>query len=112
MPARTQLWTHIAVLPPFVKGLFRVYYLFIGLCLVSFGAASWFLAEELASGTRLARAVNGFLAAFWTVRLVAAACILDVRPYLTHTWWRVGYQVTNIVFAILPCIYAWLALRS
>lgn len=112
MPARTRLWAHLGTLPPFIRNLFRVYYLFIGLCLVSFGAASWFLAEELAAGTLLARAMCGFLAAFWTLRLVAALWIFDVRPYLTNVWLRVGYQATNVVFAALPPLYAWLALRA
>jgi hypothetical protein len=112
MPARTRLWAHLAGLPPFIRNLFRVYYLFIGLCLVSFGAASWLLADELASGTLLARAVNGFLTAFWTLRLIAAVWLLDVRPYLTNAWLRVGYQATNVVFAALPLLYAWLALRA
>ena len=40
---------------------------FIGLCLVSFGLGTFLLAEELASGTPLARArVRIFLAVFWS----------------------------------------------
>ena len=36
-----------------------------------------------------------------------AALLLDVRPYLVNGWWRLGYSVTNIVFCLLPLIYAW-----
>lgn len=111
MPRATGLWRQLERLDPFARGLFRTYYAFIGLCLVSFGAASWFLAEELASGTRLARAACGFLAVFWLMRLVAAIWLLDVRPYLTNAGWRIGYQATNVVFSALPFVYAWLALR-
>jgi hypothetical protein len=78
---------------------------------VSFGLGSWIFAPELVSGTTLARAVCGFLALFWTVRLAAAIWILDVKPYLTDTWRKVGYQLTNIVFGSLPFLYAWLALK-
>ena len=111
MPRATGLWTETEKLTPFARGLFRTYYAFIGLCLVGFGAGSWFLARELASGTPLARAACGFLTAFWLIRLGAAIWILDVRPYLTNAWWRVGYGATNVVFTALPFVYAWVALR-
>lgn len=111
MPKVTGLWTDAKKMSPFAQGLFRTYYLFIGLCLVSFGMGSWFYAAELASGTPLARAVCGFLTLFWLVRLVAAIWILDVRPYLVSGWHRTGYHATNVVFGILPFLYAWIALR-
>lgn len=111
MPRVTGLWKEAERLSPFGRGLFRTYYAFIGLCLVSFGAGSWIYAAELASGTPLARALCWFLTAFWLIRLMAAVWVLDVRPYLTNTGWRIGYHATNVVFSLLPLLYAWLALR-
>lgn len=110
MPRATGLWAECAKLAPFARTLFRVYYAFIGLCLVSFGLGSWVFADELASGAPLARALCGFLAAFWTLRWIAAL-LLDVTPYLVNRWWRLGYSATNIVFCLLPFLYAWVALR-
>lgn len=110
MPYATGLWKECGKLSAFSRTLFRVYYAFIGLCLVSFGLGSWVFADELASGAPFARAVCGFLAAFWTIRLIAAA-LLDVKPYLVNGWWRIGYGLTNLVFSTLPFIYAWGALR-
>lgn len=106
MPRATGLWKECARLSDFGRTLFRVYYAFIGLCLVSFGLGSWVFADELASGTRVARAACGFLAAFWTIRLIAAV-LLDVKPYLVNGWWRTGYTLTNITFTTLPFIYAY-----
>jgi len=111
MPRATGLWTECAKLSSFARTLFRVYYAFIGLCLVSFGIGSWVFAGELASGVPLARAACGFLAAFWLLRAIAATR-LDVRPYLVNAWWRLGYALTNIAFAFMPFIYAWGALRA
>jgi hypothetical protein len=111
MPRATGLWKEVTRLSPFARGLFRTYYCFIGLCLVSFGLGSWFFSAELAGGTPLARATCGFLAAFWLIRLVAAIWVLDVKPYLTNGWWRLGYHATSVVFGSLPFAYAWLALR-
>ncbi|MEO5958329.1 MAG: hypothetical protein ABIZ49_00110 [Opitutaceae bacterium] len=111
MPRATGLWQECEKLSPFARGLFRTYYAFIGLCLFSFGLGSWVFAPELASGTTLARAACAFLAAFWTLRLVAAFA-LDVRPYLANDWWRLGYGATNVVFGALPFVYAWGAIAT
>lgn len=112
MPRAVQLRSHIAVLPRFIHRLFWVYYSFLALCLAGFGALSFFLAAELASGTVLARFVCWFLAVFWTMRLVAATWVFDVSPYLTSPIRRIGYYATNLVFAVLPIIYGWVALTG
>ena len=112
MPRAVNLRTHIATLPPFIQRLFWVYYTFIGLCLVSFGLISFVFAGTLASGGNLARAMCAFLAMFWTIRLIAATFIFDVRPYLATNWLRLGYHATNVVFAFLPVVYGWAALRA
>ena len=53
MPKVTGLWADTKKLSPFAQGLFRTYYAFIGLCLVSFGAGSWIFAAatRASSGT-------------------------------------------------------------
>ena len=111
MPFATGLWSECAKLTPFARTLFRVYYAFIGLCLFSFGIGSWIFAAELVSGAPLARALCGFLAAFWTLRWIAAL-FLDVTPYLVNGWWRLGYSATNVVFCLLPFLYAWAAFAT
>jgi predicted DCC family thiol-disulfide oxidoreductase YuxK len=81
-----------------------------GLCLISFGLGTFFLADELASGTPLARALCGFLAVFWIVRFVAGS--FDLRPYLTSTRRRVGLFAANLIFTALPFVYGWAALKG
>lgn len=112
MPRVVNLRHHINALPPFIRRLFWVYYAFIGLCLVSFGLLTVTFASTLAAGSDLARAVCAFLAAFWMVRLVAATFVFDMRPYLTSGWRRLGYHATNIAFAYLPVVYAWVAWKG
>src|SRR5882724_8485502 len=75
MPRAVNLRANLATLPPFIRRLFWVYYAFIGLCLVSFGCITVILAQTLAAGGGLARAVCIFLALFWTIRLVAATFV-------------------------------------
>ncbi len=112
MPRAVNLRANIAPLPPFIRRLFWVYYSFIGLCLVSFGLITVVFAQTLAAGGGLARAICIFLALFWAIRLIAAAFVLNVSPYLKNSFWRAGYQATNIAFIYLPVVYAWVAWKG
>ena len=112
MPRVVGLRTQIAALPRFINRLFWVYYVFIALCLVSFGTITIVFAETLATGGGLARALCAFLAVFWTVRLIAATFVFDVRPYLTSKFLRFGYHATNVVFIYLPLVYGWTAWKG
>jgi len=105
MPGVVGLRAHLAALPTFIRRLFWVYYAFIGLCLVSFGCLTFALAGSLAAGSVLARSLCVFFAAFWTLRLVVATFVFDLRPYLTNGYRRVGYHATNLVFTYLPVVY-------
>lgn len=112
MPRAVNLRANIATLPLFIRRLFWVYYTFIGFSLVCFGTITFVFADTLAAGSNLARAMCLFMAGFWTIRLIAACFIFDVRPYLTNKLWRLGYQATNVVFAYLPVVYVWAALKG
>ena len=72
---------------------------------------SFAFADTLAAGSSLARAVCAFLAVFWTLRLLVATFVFDLRPYLTSTSRRIGFHATNIVFAYLPVVYGLAASR-
>jgi hypothetical protein len=111
MPRVVGMRGHLAPLPPFIRQLFWVYYSFIALCLVSFSIITIAFADTLAAGGNLARALCAFFAMFWTLRLIAGTFVFDMRPYLTSSYRRLGYQATNIVFAYLPIVYALAASR-
>jgi hypothetical protein len=112
MPRIVDLRGHLAPLPPFIRRLVWVYFAFIGVTLLGGGAVSFFMAESLAAGTPLARALCTFLGLFWALRWIVAVFVFDVRPYLTNRWLTTGYQATNIVFTLLPLLYGWVALRG
>ena len=111
MPRVVGMRSHLAPMPPFIRQLFWVYYSFIGLCLVSFSLITIAYADALAGGSSLARAMCAFFAAFWTLRLIVATFVFDLRPYLTNGYRRIGYHATNVVFAYLPVVYAMAALK-
>lgn len=112
MPRAVNLRHHLSALPVFIRQLFWVYYVFVGFTFCSLGLASILLSKQITEGGPLARAFCLFTFAFWTMRLVVAMFIFDVRPYLTNWSYRAGYQLTNVVFAILPLIYGWMAWRN
>jgi hypothetical protein len=112
MPRTVGLSQHLKPLPEFIRRLFWVYYTFIGLLLASFGTITFLFAENMAAGEPMARAICILLAGFWSVRLVAAAFVFDVRPYLTNWFYRVGYQATNVAFIYLLVIYVWTAWKG
>jgi hypothetical protein len=111
MPRVVRMRFHLATMPPFIRQLFWVYYSFIALCLVAFSIITIVFADTLAGGGPLARALCLFFAAFWTLRLIAAHFVFDMRPYLTTSYRRVGYHVLNVVFAYLPVVYTLAATR-
>ena len=106
MPQVVGMRGHLTALPPFIRQLFWVYYSFIALCLVSFSIITIAFADTLAAGGNLARALCAFFALFWTLRLIAGTLVFDMRPYLTNSYRRAGYQAINIVFAYLPVVYS------
>jgi hypothetical protein len=106
MPKAVNLRGHIATLPPFIRQLFLVYFSFIALMLVGFGSLTFLFAHAMAAGEPTARALCIMMTVFWSVRLVVAGFVFDVRPYLTNWFYRLGYQATNLVFVYLVAVYA------
>jgi len=111
MPRVVNMRVHLAGLPAFIRQLLWVYYSFIALCLVGFSVITIVFAETLASGSTLARALCVLFAMFWTLRLLVATFVFDMRPYLTSTLRRAGYHALNVVFIYLPVVYGLAASR-
>src|SRR4051812_10790731 len=106
MPRAVNLRIHLSTLPPFIRRLFFVYFSFIGLTIAGFGSLTFFFARAMAEGEPLARALCGLLTVFWTLRLIVATFIFDLRPYLTSVYRRAGYHLLNLVFIYLQVVYA------
>jgi len=105
MPKAVNLGAHLASLPIFIRRLFFVYFSFIGLVLAGFGCLTYIFASSIAAGEPVARALCILLTIFWTFRLVVAAFVFDVRPYLTNAFYRLGYWGLTFVFSYLVAVY-------
>lgn len=112
MPKAIGLSVHLAPLPPFIRRLFYVYYSFIGLILAAFGLMTFFFAQSMAGGEPVARGLCILMAAFWTVRLIVAAFVFDVRPYLRNAFLKLGYLALNSLFVYLVALYTFVAWKG
>jgi hypothetical protein len=106
MPKAVNLRGHIAALPPFLRQLFLVYFSFIALMLVGFGTLTFLFAHAMAAGEPTARALCVLMTVFWSIRLIVAGFVFDVRPYLVNWFYRLGHRATNAVFVYLVAVYA------
>lgn len=67
--------------------------------------------EGRASGIPLARGMAGFIALFWTARLVVQFWIFDASDMLSTRLHRAGYHALTIIFILLVLIYGWAVLQ-
>lgn len=112
MPNAVGLSVHLTPVPVFIRQLFYVYYAFIGLVVAAFGWMTFVFAGPMAAGDPVARGLCILMALFWTVRLIVAALVFDVRPYLRDRFLRLGYYALNGVFAYLVVLYGWVAWKG
>ena len=93
-----------------LDGLFRqlvwVHGAFIVVVIIGFGLLSVVLADDLASGTPLARGMCLFISLFWAARLIVQFFVFDAKPYLKTTLLKAGYHGLTIVFVYFAVIYA------
>jgi hypothetical protein len=92
------------------RQMYWVYGGYIVLSIIAFGLISMVNAQELASGTRLARAFCLYVAVFWGIRL-SLQPVFDVKAHLTTWWLRMGYHLLTVLFLCLTVLYTWAALH-
>ena len=88
-----------------------VHGVFIVLTIVGFGALTIGFSDELASGSRLARAVCAFIGLFWAARLLVQWFVFDARPFLTSTFLKFGYHALTLVFIYQAVVLMWAAMQ-
>src|SRR3982750_4014622 len=99
VPFRLQFKRDLAVLPTLHRQLYWTYGGYVVLGIVALGVISLACADELAAGSRLARAVCIYGAVFWGFRLCLQA-VFDVKPHLTAWWLTAGYHLLTVLFLL------------
>jgi hypothetical protein len=96
---------NLATLQPFLRKLFWVYGAFIVMMIVAFASLTLLHASAMAAGEPVARSLCFLIAIFWTARLFVQLWIFDPRPFLTNSFYKVGYHGLTIIFSGLVLIY-------
>jgi hypothetical protein len=99
-------------LPPLFAQLVWVHGAFIVLTIIGFGTLSIVNANELATGTSLARSVCALIALFWGTRLAVQFFYFTPTGYLTTLTLKLGYNALTLAFTFLTVVYAWGALAT
>jgi hypothetical protein len=110
VPFQMDWRTELGKLSRLHRQMYMVYGAYIVLSIAAFALISLFHAEELASGSGLARAFCGYVAVFWGVRLCLQA-VFDAKEHLTAWWLKAGYHTLSLLFLGFTLIYGYAALR-
>jgi hypothetical protein len=107
-PARLG-WKHdIPKLTRFNQKVFWVYGFYILLCIVSFAALTWRLHDEFLAGELAARWIAGFIAVFWTVRVLIDLFWYDHRDWPQGNALVAAHALATSLFCTLAVVY-WFA---
>jgi hypothetical protein len=109
VPFRLKWTMELNRLPRLHRQMYWVYGAYVVLAIVAFGLISLFHAREMASGSGLARALCGYIAIFWGIRLSLQG-IFDVKQHLVTWWLKLGYHTLTVLFVIFTLIYGCAAL--
>jgi hypothetical protein len=110
VPVRLNWKNDLAGLHKLHRQLHWTYGGYVVLGIVALGVISLTCAEELAGGSRLARAVCAYGAVFWGVRVCLQA-VFDVKPHLTTWWLTAGYHLLTPLFLGSALVYGYAAVR-
>lgn len=111
VPLRLNWKVELGSLAKLHRQMYWVYGGYVVLAIVAFSAISLFNSSEMASGSKLARFLCGYIAVFWGVRLALQA-VFDVKKYLTAWWLKLGYHSLTVLFAAFTLVYGFAALQS
>jgi alginate O-acetyltransferase complex protein AlgI len=110
-PVRLGWREDIAKLRRFNQKIFWVYGFYILLSIISFAVLTWRLHDDFLAGDAAARWLAGFIAVFWTVRV-----LIDVFWYDHDDWPQgnamiAGHALVTTLFGSLASVYWLTALR-
>ena len=110
VPFKLKFKHDLASLPTLHRQLYWTYGGYVVMGIITLGAISLACADELASGSRLARAVCIYGTLFWGIRLALQA-VLDAKPHLTAWWLTAGYHTLTVLFLFFTIVYGFAAFQ-
>jgi alginate O-acetyltransferase complex protein AlgI len=111
VPGRLGWKQDIRKLMRFNQKVFWVYGFYILLCIVSFAALTWRLHDAFLAGDPAARYIAGFIALFWTVRVLIDFFWYDHGDWPPGNALVTGHALATSLFCSLAVIYWFIAAR-
>jgi alginate O-acetyltransferase complex protein AlgI len=111
VPGRLGWKEDLAKLARFNQKVFWVYGFYIVLCIVSFAILTWRLHDAFLAGDMSARWLAGFIAVFWTIRVVVDVFWFDYRDWPPGNALIAGHAMVTSLFSVLAAVY-WCAAVS
>jgi hypothetical protein len=109
-PIRLGWKEDMAKLTRFNQKVFWVYSFYILLCIVSFASLTWRLHDAFLAGELAARWFAGFIAIFWTVRVLIDFFWYDHRDWPQGNALVAGHALATSLFSTLAAVYWFTAL--
>ena len=106
VPVRLNWREEFAKLSPLHAQMYWVYGGYTVMSIIALALICVANAQELATGSRLARSLMLYMLVFWGVRL-SLQPVLKVKPHLTTWWLKVGYHILTLLFAYFVGVAAW-----
>lgn len=108
VPFRLGWKNELACLSRLHRQMYWTYAGYVVLGIIALGFTCVFCADELAAGTRLARAFCAYGAIFWGGRLALQA-FFDAKAHLTEWWLTAGYHLLTLLFLWFTAVLGYAA---
>jgi hypothetical protein len=105
-------YNDIKQLKPLNQEIAKTYGRYIQGLNFSFGLLSILLVEDLQNGTRLATALTGLIAAYWTGKLITQFAYYPMYQIPKKAIFKIGEVAMNGLFTFFTVVYIWLFLSN
>lgn len=96
---------HLRALPKLLRQVFWTYAAYILGAHLCFAAVSILAARAMLAGGPMAVAVSGFIALWWSARLVIHVCGFDTTEVPDTGWHRAAKRALGLLFTGLTAVY-------
>lgn len=101
-------YNDIKKLKPLNQEIAKTYGRYIQGLNFSFGLISFILADELKSGTPLAIAITGLIAAYWTGKVITQFAYYPMYQIPNKMIFKIGEVLMNSLFITFSVVFVWL----
>ena len=103
LPVKLELRRVLQPLPPLVRQLFWTYGAYTVMSIAFIGLMCVVAPHDMAT-TLLGRLACGYIAVFWTLRVVLQ-CFFQTRVYVTHWLFAVGEALLTVNFVLMAILF-------